>query len=325
MTARRALISGITGQDGSYLAEYLIDREYEVHGAMRSTTVDLTKSRIAPIVESGQVALHITDVTDGHSLTRLIERVAPQEVYNLAAQSHVAASFDQPAHTGIVTGIGTVNLLESIRQVDPSILFYQAGSSEMFGSTPAPQNEDSPFHPRSPYAVAKVYAYWATINYREAYGMHACNGILFNHESPRRGRNFVTRKITSAIPRLLKGEQHELRLGNLDAQRDWGHARDFVEAMHLILSHSTADDFVVGTGVSRSIRDFLDAAFALVDLDWHKYVVPDPDLLRPAEADHLRADTSKASRLLGWKPSVTFDGLVREMVEFDLGEHGLYL
>jgi GDPmannose 4,6-dehydratase len=325
MTPRRALISGITGQDGSYLAEYLIDRAYEVHGAMRSTTVDLTKSRIATIVEKGQVALHITDVTDGHSLTRLIERVAPQEVYNLAAQSHVAASFDQPAHTGIVTGIGTVNLLESIRQVDPSILFYQAGSSEMFGTTPAPQNEQSPFHPRSPYAVAKVYAYWATINYREAYGIHASNGILFNHESPRRGRNFVTRKITSAIPRLLTGQQAELRLGNLDAQRDWGHARDFVEAMHLILSHSTADDFVVGTGVSRSIRDFLDAAFALVDLDWHKYVVFDSDLLRPAEADHLRADASKASRLLGWKAKTGFDEMVREMVDFDLGEHGLHL
>jgi GDPmannose 4,6-dehydratase len=325
MSARRALISGITGQDGSYLAEYLIDRGYEVHGAMRSTTVDLTKSRIATLVENGQVVLHITDVTDGHSLTRLIENVAPDEVYNLAAQSHVAASFDQPAHTGIVTGIGTVNLLESIRQTNPSILFYQAGSSEMFGSTPAPQNEDSPFHPRSPYAVAKVYAYWATINYREAYGIHACNGILFNHESPRRGRNFVTRKITSAIPRLLKGEQKELRLGNLDAQRDWGHARDFVEAMHLIVSHSTAEDFVVGTGVSRSIRDFLDAAFALVDLDWHKYVIVDPGLYRPAEADHLRADVSKASRLIGWKPKVTFDELVREMVEFDLGEHGLHL
>jgi GDPmannose 4,6-dehydratase len=322
---RRVLVSGITGQDGSYLAEYLIDRDYEVHGAMRSTTVDLTRSRIAHLVENGRVALHITDVTDGHSLTRLIEQVAPQEVYNLAAQSHVAASFDQPAHTGIVTGIGTVNLLESIRQVDPSILFYQAGSSEMFGSTPAPQNEGSPFHPRSPYAVAKVYAYWATVNYREAYGIHACNGILFNHESPRRGRNFVTRKITSAIPKLLKGQQSELRLGNLDSQRDWGHARDFVEAMHLIISHPDADDFVVGTGVSRSIRDFLDAAFALVDLDWHKYVVLDPDLLRPAEADHLRADASKASQMLGWKPKTRFDELVREMVEFDLGEHGLHL
>jgi GDPmannose 4,6-dehydratase len=325
MTPRRALISGITGQDGSYLAEYLIDRDYEVHGAMRSTTVDLTKSRIATIVEKGQVALHVTDVTDGHSLTRLIDRVAPQEVYNLAAQSHVAASFDQPAHTGIVTGIGTVNLLESIRQVDPSIRFYQAGSSEMFGTTPAPQNEQSPFHPRSPYAVAKTYAYWATINYREAYGIHASNGILFNHESSRRGRNFVTRKITSAIPKLLTGQQANLPLGNLDAKRDWGHARDFVEAMHLIISHSTADDFVVGTGVSRSIRDFLDAAFALVDLDWHKYVVFDPDLLRPAEADHLRADASKASRLLGWKVKTGFDEMVREMVEFDLGEHGLHL
>lgn len=325
MTRPRALIFGITGQDGSYLAEYLIDRDYEVHGAIRSTTVDLTRSRIALLVESGQVNLHIIDVTDGHSLTRLIERVAPAHVYNLAAQSHVAASFDQPAHTGIVTGIGTVNVLESIRLVNPSILFYQAGSSEMFGTTPPPQNEESPFHPRSPYAVAKVYAHWVTINYREAYGIHACNGILFNHESPRRGRNFVTRKITSAIPRLLKGQQTTLSLGNLDAQRDWGHARDYVEAMHLIISHPSPDDFVVGTGVSRSIRDFLDSAFSLVDLDWHEFVVLDPELLRPAEADHLRADPSKAERLLGWKPRTAFDELVREMVAFDLGEHGLYL
>ena len=325
MSRRKALISGITGQDGSYLAEYLIGRNYDVHGAIRSTTVDLTKSRIAHMVEGGQVTLHIIDITDGHSLNRLLERVVPDEVYNLAAQSHVAASFDQPAHTGTVTAIGTVNLLEAIRQVDPGILFYQAGSSEMFGSTPAPQNENSPFHPRSPYAVAKVYAHWATINYREAYGIHACNGILFNHESPRRGRNFVTRKITSAIPRLMKGLQTEIPLGNIDALRDWGHARDFVEAMHLIVSHPTPDDFVVGTGVSRSIRDFLDQAFALVGLDWHRYVIRDPSLLRPAEADHLRADPQKAAQVLGWKPSVTFEELVREMVAFDLSEHGLSL
>lgn len=321
-----ALITGITGQDGSYLAEYLLGLGYEVHGTIRTTSHDLEDTRVGHLVkntDSPQISVHVTDLGDSHSLMRLVDELQPDEVYNLAAQSHVRASFDQPVHTGDVTGLGAVRLLEAIRSTDPSIRFYQASSSEMFGAAPPPQDETTPFHPRSPYAVAKVYAYWATVNHRESYGMHASNGILFNHESPRRGKQFVTRKITSAIPRLMTGEQKKLHLGNLDAQRDWGHARDYVRAMHAMMQHDEPLDLVIGTGASHSVRDFLDAAFAVVDLPWQDFVEIDPQFYRPAEVDHLRADASKALQTIGWQPEVTFDELVREMVEADLSSHGL--
>ena len=320
-----ALITGITGQDGSYLAEYLLDQGYEVHGTIRTTTHDIEDTRIGHLMESepAQVTLHITDLGDSHSLTRVIEDLRPDEVYNLAAQSHVRASFDQPVHTGDVTGLGTVRLLEAIRHANPSIRFYQASSSEMFGSTPPPQSESTPFHPRSPYAVAKVYAYWATINYREGFDIHASNGILFNHESPRRGKEFVTRKITAAIPRLIKGHQKKLYMGNLNAKRDWGHAKDYVRAMHMMLQHPEPLDLVIGTGDSHSVRDFLDAAFAVVNLDWEKYVEIDPNFYRPAEVDYLQADITKASETIGWKPEIGFDELVKEMVISDLEINGL--
>lgn len=321
----RALITGVTGQDGSYLAEHLIEQGYEVHGTIRTTTHDIEDTRIGHLVtvDPPQVTLHITDLGDSHSLTRLVEDLRPNEVYNLAAQSHVRASFDQPVHTGDVTGLGAVRLLEAIRTTDPSIRFYQASSSEMYGSTPPPQSESTPFHPRSPYAVAKVYAYWATVNYREGYSMHASNGILFNHESPRRGKQFVTRKITSSIPRLINGQQKKLYLGNLDARRDWGHAKDYVRAMHLMLQHPEPLDLVIGTGQSHSVRDFLDAAFAVVDLDWEEFVEIDPKFYRPAEVDYLQADISHAVEAIGWKPEISFAELVREMVETDLRAHGL--
>jgi GDPmannose 4,6-dehydratase len=320
-----ALITGITGQDGSYLAEHLLGLDYEVHGTIRTTTHDIEDTRVGHLLATSppRITLHVTDLGDSHSLTRLIEDLHPDQVYNLAAQSHVRASFDQPVHTGDVTGLGAVRLLEAIRHADHSIRYYQASSSEMFGSAPPPQNEETPFHPRSPYAVAKVYAYWATVNHRESYGIHASNGILFNHESPRRGKEFVTRKITSTIPRLIKGQQKKLYLGNLDAKRDWGHARDYVRAMHMMLQHREPMDLVVGTGESHSVRDFLDAAFAVVELDWEKYVEIDPRFYRPAEVDYLQADSTKAKATLGWKPEITFEELVAEMVEADLKASGV--
>jgi len=322
---KRALITGVTGQDGSYLAEYLIDEGYDVHGTIRTTTQDLSETRIGNIIKGDEPALtvHVTDLGDSSSLMRLIGEIGPDEIYNLGAQSHVRASFDQPIHTGDITGVGAVRLLEAIRQVDPEIHFYQASSSEMFGSAPPPQGEDTQFHPRSPYAVAKVFAYWSTINYREAYGIHASNGILFNHESPRRGKEFVTRKITSTIPLLVTGEQKQLRLGNLDARRDWGHARDYVKAMHAMLQLDQPLDVVIGTGEAHSVRDFLDVAFGLVGLDWEEYVVVDPRFFRPAEVDYLCADISKARNLVGWEPETTFSELVEEMVTADMAAHGL--
>lgn len=322
---KRALITGVTGQDGSYLAEYLIDGGYDVHGTIRTTTQDLSETRIGNIIKGDDPALsvHVTDLGDSASLMRLISEIRPHEVYNLGAQSHVRASFDQPIHTGDITGVGAVRLLEAIRQVDPEIRFYQASSSEMFGSSPPPQGEDTHFHPRSPYAVAKVFAYWSTINYREAYGIHASNGILFNHESPRRGKEFVTRKITATIPLLVTGEQKELRLGNLDARRDWGHARDYVKAMQAMLQLDEPLDVVVGTGEAHSVRDFLDAAFGVVGLDWQEYVVVDPKFFRPAEVDYLCADTAKITETVGWKPETTFTELVEEMVTADMAAHGL--
>ena len=273
--------------------------------------------------DPSEITLHVTDLGDSNSLIRIIEELRPDEVYNLAAQSHVRASFDQAVHTGDVTALGAVRLLEAIRHTDPSIRFYQASSSEMFGSTPPPQNETTPFHPRSPYAVAKVYAYWATVNYRESFNIDANNGILFNRESPRRGREFVTRKITSTIPRLIKGDQKILRLGNLEAKRDWGHARDYVRAMPMILRHPEPLDLVIGSGISHSVRDFLDTAFSVVDLDWNQYVEIDPNLYRPAEADFLQADITNARATIGWEPTITFEELVREMVEADLVASGM--
>ena len=323
--SKRALITGITGQDGSYLAEYLVDLGYDVHGTIRTTTQDIAETRVGPLVtgDDPAVTLHVTDLGDSHSLMRLVEAIHPDEIYNLAAQSHVRASFDQPVHTGDVTGLGAVRLLEAIRGTDPAIRFYQASSSEMFGSTPPPQSDTTPFHPRSPYAVAKVYAYWATVNHREAYGIHASNGILFNHESPRRGKEFVTRKITSAIPRLMSGEQSKLFLGNLDARRDWGHASDYVRAMHMLVQHDEPLDLVVGTGEAYSVRDFLDAAFGVVDLDWGEYVEIDPRFYRPTEVDFLQADITKARETIGWDPQISFAELVEEMVAADLLAYGL--
>jgi GDPmannose 4,6-dehydratase len=322
---RRALITGITGQDGSYLAEHLLELGYDVHGTIRTTTSDISDTRIGHLVTGDEpaVSLHVTDLGDSHSLMRLIEDLRPHEVYNLAAQSHVRASFDQPVHTGDVTGLGAVRLLEAIRHADPTIRFYQASSSEMFGSTPPPQDESTPFHPRSPYAVAKVYAFWATVNYREAYGLHAGNGILFNHESPRRGKEFVTRKITSSIPRLMKGEISKLYLGNLDARRDWGHARDYTRAMYMMLQHDEPLDLVIGTGESYSVREFLDVAFGYAGLDWNDYVEIDPRFYRPAEVDYLQSDPAKAKATIGWEPQITFKELVEEMVRADLDAHGL--
>lgn len=323
--SKRALITGITGQDGSYLAEHLVGLGYDVHGTIRTTTQDIAETRIGSLVtgDNPAVTLHITDLGDSHSLMRLVHDLHPDEVYNLAAQSHVRASFDQPVHTGDVTGLGAVRLLEAIRGSDPGIRYYQASSSEMFGSTLPPQSERTPFHPRSPYAVAKVYAYWATINHREAYGIHASNGILFNHESPRRGKEFVTRKITSAIPRLISGEQSKLYLGNLDARRDWGHAADYVRAMHMMVQHDEPLDLVVGTGEAHSVRDFLDAAFGTVDLDWEQYVEIDPRFYRPTEVDFLQADITKVRETIGWEPRITFNELVEEMVIADMAAYGL--
>lgn len=320
-----ALITGVTGQDGSYLSEYLLGLGYEVHGTIRTTSSDIGSSRIGHLLtgDEPKVQIHVTDLGDEGSLTRLIDRVAPDEVYNLAAQSHVRASFDQPVNTGDITGLGVVRLLEAIRSVDPSIRFYQASSSEMFGSAPPPQNEDTPFHPRSPYAVAKVYAYWATIHYREAYGLHASNGILFNHESPRRGREFVTRKITDGLARIRSGQLDRLKLGNLEARRDWGHARDHVRAMHMIMQLPEPTDLVVGTGESHSVRDFLDLAAKHAEIEWTSVVVHDPELLRPSEVNYLEADSRRVRELTGWYPEISFEGLVEEMVKADLALAGI--
>ena len=326
---KRALITGITGQDGSYLAELLLQQGYEVHGIIRRSS-SFNTGRILHIFDEPQdqgkrLTLHYGDLGGSSQLVRLIGRIEPDEIYNLGAQSHVRVSFDIPEYTADITALGTIRLLEAIREAQVPCRFYQASSSELFGSTPPPQDELSPFHPRSPYAVAKLYAHWATINYREAYGMHASTGILFNHESPRRGETFVTRKITMAIPRLIKKELDFLYLGNLDAQRDWGHARDYMEAVHAIVQQPTPDDFVIGTGESHSVQEFLDLAFSLVGLDWHQYVRHDPRYLRPAEVVALRANPDKAERVLGWKPKTSFVALVREMVAADMAAQGLRL
>ena len=321
--ARKALITGITGQDGSYLAEFLLAKGYEVHGIMRRSSSFAT-GRIDhlysdPHQAETQLFLHYGDLTDGSSLRHVLLAVRPDEVYNLAAQSHVRVSFDQPVYTVETGAIGTLRLLEAIRDAHPQTRFFQASSSEMYGLVAeVPQTENTPFHPRSPYACAKAFSHWQTINYREAYGLFACNGIMFNHESPRRGETFVTRKITRAATRIKLGLQDVLYLGNLEAKRDWGFAGDYVEAMWLMLQQDRPDDYVIATGETHSVREFLDEAFGCLDLDWREYVRQDPRYLRPSEVDLLLGDASKARRVLNWKPRVTFRELVRKMIDSDL-------
>ncbi|AFZ37015.1 GDP-mannose 4,6-dehydratase [Stanieria cyanosphaera PCC 7437] len=329
---KRALITGITGQDGSYLSEFLLAKGYEVHGIIRRTSTFNTDRidhiYVDPHSPEARLFLHYGDLTDGTTLRRILEEVKPVEIYNLGAQSHVRVSFDSPEYTVDSVGMGTLRILEAIRDYQRrtgiEVRFYQAGSSEMFGQVvEVPQKETTPFYPRSPYACAKVYAHWQTVNYRESYSLFACNGILFNHESPRRGETFVTRKITRALARIVAGTQKKLYLGNLDSKRDWGYAKDYVQAMWLMLQQEEADDYVVATGETHSIREFLDIAFSYVNLDWQDYVAFDPRYLRPAEVDLLIGDPAKAKQKLGWQPSVTFEGLVKLMVDADLAVLGL--
>jgi GDPmannose 4,6-dehydratase len=326
---KRALITGITGQDGSYLAEMLLDKGYEVHGVVRRSS-SMNRSRIDHLehahpshLAGARFTLHYGDMTDSGGLNRLIMTVEPDEIYNLAAQSQVHISFDQPEYTGNTDGLGTTRLLEAIRATGRPTRFYQASTSEMFGLTPPPQNEATPFHPRSPYGVAKLYAHWITVNYREAYGMFACSGILFNHESPRRGENFVTRKVTRGVASILAGRSQKLRLGNLASKRDWGHARDYVEAMWLMLQQKQPDDYVIATGVQWTIRQLAEIAFSMVGLDWEEHVEVDKAYLRPAEVPDLCGDASKARASLGWRPKISFEEMIREMLENDLSSAGV--
>jgi GDPmannose 4,6-dehydratase len=319
---KKALVTGITGQDGSYLAELLLSKGYHVWGMIRRSS-SFNTGRIDHIYQdphdpSPKLKLVHGDLNDASSLNRIIRTVEPDEIYNLGAQSHVRVSFDIPEYTGEVSGLSATRLLEAIRESGIRTRFYNASSSEMFGSAPAPQNENTPFWPRSPYAAAKVYAHWMTVNYREGYGMFACNGILFNHESPRRGETFVTRKITMAVARIKLGKQKKLFLGNLDARRDWGFAGDYVEAMWKMMQQDKPDDYVIATGETYSVRDFLEEAFGHADLKWQEHVEIDPRYFRPTEVDLLQGDSSKARELLGWKPRVGFKELVRMMVDADL-------
>jgi len=312
----RALITGITGQDGAYLAELLLDKGYEVHGMVRRASVE-NFERIAHVRD--RLALHQADLLDQLSIVNLIQTVRPREVYNLAAQSFVPTSWLQPLLTGEFTALGVTRMLEAVRLVDPAIRFYQASSSEMFGAVKEePQNEKTPFWPRSPYGVAKVYGHWITVNYRESYDIFACCGILFNHESPRRGKEFVTRKVTDGVARIKLGLQEKLRLGNLEAKRDWGFAGDYVKAMWTMLQQEKPDDYVVATGQQHSVGELVELAFGYVDLDWKEHVEIGPELLRPAEVNTLCGDATKAHTLLGWEPTVTFSELVRMMVDADL-------
>ena len=324
MANRRALITGITGQDGSYLAELLLDKGYEVHGLIRRSstfnTARIEHLYVDPHEPDARLFLHYGDLTDGSRLVTLVERIAPDEVYHLAAQSHVRVSFDEPEFTGDTTGLGTTRLLEAIRLSQVPARFYQASSSEMFGASTPPQNEDTAFHPRSPYGAAKVYSYWMARNYREAYGLFAVNGILFNHESPRRGPTFVTRKITRAAAHIAAGIQDELWLGNLDARRDWGYAKEYVDAMWRMLQVDDPADFVIATGTSYSVRDFVQFSFEHVGLDFEKYVRFDERYVRPTEVDSLVGDASRAEAVLGWKPQVLAPELARMMVESDAAE-----
>ncbi|MFC1941906.1 GDP-mannose 4,6-dehydratase [Chloroflexota bacterium] len=325
--AKKAFITGITGQDGSYLAELLLEKGYEVHGLIRrSSTFNTSRINhlyVDPHLRDTRLIFHFGDLTDSGNLTKLIYTVSPDEVYNLGSQSHVRVSFDMPEYTGDVTGLGTLRLLEAIVNSGVKTRFYQASSSEIFGMSPPPQNENSILRPRSPYAVAKAYAYWMTNNYREGYSLFACNGILFNHESPRRGHTFVTKKITRAIANIMAKRQEYLVLGNLNAKRDWGYAPEYVEAMWLMLQRDKSDDFVIGTGSTYSIKDFLQESFAYIGLDWQRYVKIDKAYFRPTEVEELLADTSKAERELNWKPRIMFSELVKIMVDYDLEAVGL--
>ncbi len=319
---RKALVTGITGQDGSYLAEQLLERGYEVHGLVRRSS-SFNTDRVDhlyrdPHEQGVRLFMHFADLTDASRLVKLVYELQPDEIYHLGAQSHVRVSFDIPEYTADVTAMGTVRLLEAIRETGVQTRYYQASSSEMFGAAPPPQSESTPFHPRSPYAAAKVMAYWMTVNYRESYGMFATNGILHNHESPRRGETFVTRKITRALARIQAGLQEKLYLGNLDAKRDWGYAPDFTDAMWRILQAEQPSDYVIATGATHSVRDFLDEAGSCLGMDWEDVVAFDPRYLRPAEVDVLQGDFSKARRELDWEPTVTFKELVRIMVEADV-------
>ena len=326
MMARRALITGVTGQDGAYLAELLLDKGYDVHGVMRRAS-QFNTDRIDHLYhdphESGSsLTLHYGDLADGTALRRVLEKVLPDEVYNLGAQSHVKVSFEVPEYTADVVALGTLRLLEALRDhvqhTGHPVRYYQAGSSEMFGASPPPQNERTAFYPRSPYAASKVAAHWYAVNYREAYGLFICNGILFNHESPRRGETFVTRKVTRAVGRINEGLQDKLYLGNLDARRDWGFAGDYVEAMWLMLQQERPDDYVIATGEAHSVQELVEAAFAEVRLDWRRHVEIDPRYLRPTEVDYLQGDPAKANQQLGWRPRVGFRELVKLMVAHDL-------
>jgi GDPmannose 4,6-dehydratase len=324
---KKALITGITGQDGSYLAELLLDKGYEVHGIIRRAstfnTARIDHLYADPHINGVRLFLHYGDISDSTNLIKLLYRIQPEEVYHLAAQSHVRVSFDIPEYTGDVTGLSTIRILEAIRETGVKAKFYQASSSEMFGQArEVPQRETTPFYPRSPYGIAKVYAYWSTVNYRESYGLFACNGILFNHESPRRGETFVTRKVTRGAARIKAGLQDKLYLGNLEAQRDWGYAKEYVEAMWLMLQQEQPDDYVVATGETHTVREFVDTAFSAVGLDWQDHVEIDPKYYRPAEVDLLIGDASKAERILGWRPATTFKDLVRLMVDADIAMVG---
>jgi len=324
---KKAIITGITGQDGSYLAEFLLAKGYEIHGLIRRSSTFNT-SRIDHIYvdphdPEARLHLHYGDLSDGSQLSNLIYCEQPDEIYHLGAQSHVKVSFDAPEYTGDIVGLGTTRILEAIRKSGITTKFYQASSSEMFGSSPPPQNEQTPLAPQSPYAIAKVYAYWMTRNYREGYGIHASNGILFNHESQRRGETFVTRKITRAVANILAGKQKKLYLGNLDSKRDWGYAPEYVEAMWLMLQQEIPDDYVIGTGETHSVREFLMEACEYAGLDWQKYVQTDTRYFRPLEVDALIADASNAKKRLGWEPRITFKELVRIMVDADMGTLGL--
>jgi GDPmannose 4,6-dehydratase len=319
---KKALITGCTGQDGSYLTEFLLSKGYAVHGLKRRAS-SFNTDRIDHLFHDLHEAdnkffLHYADLTDGSSLSTLLHDIEPDEVYNLGAQSHVKVSFDVPEFTTNVVATGTLRVLEAMRLTGVKCRFYQASSSEMFGSAPPPQSEQTVFHPRSPYACAKVFGHNITVNYRESYGIHASSGILFNHESPRRGETFVTRKITRAVARIKYGVQQKLFLGNLDARRDWGYAPDYVEAMWMMLQQDTPDDYVIGTGEAHTVREFVELAFERADLDWHRHVEIDPRYFRPAEVDYLLADPSKAHKALEWEPRVTFRELVKIMVDADL-------
>ncbi len=321
--AKKALITGITGQDGSYMAELLLAKGYEVHGIIRRASTFNTGRLDAiyadPHSGKSRLFLHYGDLSDASALARLVGKIQPDEIYNLAAQSHVRVSFDAPEYTTDITATGAVRLLEAIRETGVKSRYYQASSSEMFGLVQeVPQTEKTPFYPRSPYGCAKVYAYWITVNYRESYGLHASNGILFNHESPRRGETFVTRKITRAVAHIKAGLQDKLYLGNLDAKRDWGDAREYVQAMWLMLQQDTPDDYVIATNATHSIREFLDVAFQYVGMDWKKYVEIDPRYYRPAEVELLIGDYTKAKKKLGWEPKIKFKDLVIDMVNADI-------